>query len=129
MHTETWLDTQKKFLLAEVAIHGYNVFWVYKPTSTEKGCGSIVNIKNTLNLIECKIIATCTSNIMQVDIIPKNAVHLKLLLIYQNTRITAADDDLYTMLESIFITKHKCVIMYYFKHAKIDWITHIKLTI
>ena len=36
---------------------------------------------------------------------PKNAVHLKLVLIYRNPRITAADDDeLYTMLEEILLS-------------------------
>ena len=69
-----------------------------KPTSTARGGGSIMYVKNTLNPIERKSSATCTSEIIQVDINPKNAVHLKLVLIYRNPRITAADDDeLYTM--------------------------------
>ena len=60
-------------------------------------------VKNTSNPIERKSSATCTMEIIQVDINPKNAVHLKLVLIYRNTRITAADDDeFYTMLEEIF---------------------------
>ena len=45
---ETWLDTQNKYLLAEVDIHGYMVFQVYKPTPTGRGCGSIMYVKNTL---------------------------------------------------------------------------------
>ena len=56
-------------------------------------------VKNTLNPIERKSSATCTREIIQVDINPKDAVHLKLVLIYRNPRITAADDDeFYTML-------------------------------
>ena len=39
---ETWLDTQNKYLLAEVAIHGYKVLHVYKPTPTGRGGGSIM---------------------------------------------------------------------------------------
>ena len=42
---ETWLDTQNKHLLAEVAIHGYDVFHVDKPTPTGRGGGSIMYVK------------------------------------------------------------------------------------
>ena len=89
---ETWLDTQNKHLLAEVSILGYKVFHLDKPTPSGRGGGSIMNVKNTLNPIERKSSATCTRGIIQVDINPKNAVHLKLVLIYRNTRITAVDD-------------------------------------
>ena len=68
-------------------------------------------VKNTLNPIERQS-ATCTREIIQVNINPKNAVHLKLVLIYRNPRITVADDDeLYTMLEEILLSQHECVIM------------------
>ena len=69
------------------------VFHADKPTPTGRGGGSIMYVKHTLNpLAQRKFI--------QFDINPKNAVHLKLILIYRNTRITAADDDeFYTMLE------------------------------
>ena len=78
--------------------------------------------KNTLNPIEIKSSATCTSEIIQVDMNPKNTVHLKLVLIYRNTRITAADDDeVYTMLEEIFLSQHECVIMRDFNLPNIDW--------
>ena len=96
---ETWLDTKNKHLLAEVAVYGYMVFRLDKPTPTGRGGGSIMYDKNTLNPIERNSSATCTREIIQVDINPKNAVHLKLLLTYRNTRITAADgDEFYTML-------------------------------
>ena len=102
---ETWLDTENKYLLSEVAIHGYKVFHVDKPTPTGRGGGSIMYVKNTLNPIERKSSATCTREIIQVDINPKNAVHLKPVLIYRNPRITAADDDeFHTMLEEILTT-------------------------
>ena len=78
---ETWLDTQNKHLLAEDAIHGYKVFHVDKPTSTRRRGGSIMYVKNTLNPIERQSSATCTREIIQVYINPKNAVHLKLVLI------------------------------------------------
>ena len=90
---ETWLDTQNKHLLDEVSIHGYKVFRVNKPTPSGRGGGSILCVKNTLNPIERKSSSTCTREIIQVDINPKNAVYLKLVLIYRNTRITTADDD------------------------------------
>ena len=62
-------------------------------------------VKNTLNPIERKSSATCTRQTIQVDINPKNAVRLKLVMIYRNTRITAADDDeFFTMREEIFQT-------------------------
>ena len=100
---ETWLDTKNEHLLAEVAIHGYMVFHVDKPTPTARGAGSFTYVKNTSNLIERKPSATCTREIIQVDINPKNAVHLKHEPIYRNTIITAADDDeFYTMLGEIF---------------------------
>ena len=95
---ETWLDTQNKHLLAEVAIHGYKVFHVYKPTITGRAGGSIMYVKNTLNPIEIKSSATYRREIIQAGINPKNAVHLKLVLIYGNTRITATADELYTMM-------------------------------
>ena len=90
---KTWLDTKNSHLLAEVSINGYKVFHVDNPTPTGRGGGSIMYLKNTLNPIERKSSATFTREIIQVDINPKNAVHLKLVLIYRNTRITAADDD------------------------------------
>ena len=84
---ETWLDTQNKHPLAEVSIHGYKVFHVDKPTPTGRGGGLVMYVKNTLNPIERKSSASCTREIIQVDINPKNAaiVHLKLVLIYRNT--------------------------------------------
>ena len=79
-------------------------------------------VKNTLNPIERKSSATCTSEIIQLDINPKNAVHLKLVLIYRNTRITAADDDeFYTMLEEILLSQHESVTMGDFNLPNIDW--------
>ena len=67
-------------------------------------------LKNTLDPLERKSSATCTGEIIQVDINPKNAVHLKLVLIYRNTRITAADyHEFYTMLEEILLSQHECV--------------------
>ena len=109
---ETWLDTQNKHLLAKVTIHGYKAFHVDKPTPTGTGGGLIMYVKNTLNPLERKSSATCTREIIQVDINPKNVVHLKLVLIYRNKRITAADDDeFYTMLEEILRSQHECVII------------------
>ena len=67
---ETWRDTQNKHLLADVAIHGYIVFHMDKPTLTGRGGGSIMYVKNTLNPIERKSSATCTREIIQVDINP-----------------------------------------------------------
>ena len=79
-------------------------------------------VKNTLNPIERKSSATCTREIIQVDINPKNAVHLKLVLINRNTTITAADDDeFYTLLEEILLSQHECVIMGDFNLPNIDW--------
>ena len=79
-------------------------------------------VKNTLNPIERKSSATCKREIIQVDINPKNAVHLKLVLIYRNTRITAAaaDDEFYTMLKEILLSQHECVIMGDFNLPNID---------
>ena len=119
---ETWLDTENKHLFAELAIHGYKVFHVDKPTPTGRGGGSILYVKNTLNPIERKSSATSTREIIQVDIKPKNEVHLKLVLIYRNPRITAADDDeLYTMLEEILLSQHECVAICYFNLPYIDY--------
>ena len=119
---ESWLDTQNKHLLAEVSIHGYKVFHVDKPTPSGRGGGSIMYVKNTFNPIERKSSATCTREIIQVDINPKNAVHLKLVLIYRNTRITAVDDDEFcTMLEEILLSQHERVIMGDFNLPNIDW--------
>ena len=82
----------------------------------------IMYIKNTLNPIERKSSATCTIEIIQVDINSKNAVHLKLVLIYRNTRNTAADDDeFYTMQEEILLSQHECAIMENFNIPNIDW--------
>ena len=71
----TWLDTKNTHLLAEVAIHGYMVSNMDKPTPTGRGGGSIMYAKNSLNPLERKSSATCKKEIIQVDINPKNAVH------------------------------------------------------
>ena len=79
-------------------------------------------VKNTLNPIERKSSATCTREINQVDINPMNAVHLKLVLIYRNPKIIAADDDEFsTMLEEILLSQHECVIMGDFNLPNVDW--------
>ena len=111
-------------------IHGYKVFHVDKPPPTGRGGGSIMYVKNTLNPIERKSPATCTREIIQVDInsknsytpeIPRIVIHLKLVLIYRNPRITAADDDqFYTMLEEILLSQHECVIIGDFNLPNID---------
>ena len=69
-----------------------------------------MHVKNTLNPIERKSSATCTREIIQVDLNLNNAVYLKLVLIYRNTRITAADDEFYTKLLEILLSQHECVI-------------------
>ena len=67
-------------------------------------------VKNTLNPIERKTSATCTREIIQVDINPKNAIHLKLVLIYRNTRIKQlTKNEFYTVLEEILLPQHECV--------------------
>ena len=62
--SETWLDTENKHLLAEVAVHGYKIFHVDKPIPAGRGGGSIMYVKNTLNPIERKSSATCTREII-----------------------------------------------------------------
>ena len=54
-------------------------------------------VKGTLNPIETKSPAACKMEIIQVDINPKNAQHLKLVLIFRNRRTAAADDDEFYM--------------------------------
>ena len=67
-------------------------------------------VKNSLNPIERKFIATRTIELIQVDINQKHTTHIKLVLVYRNTRITAADDDaFYVTLEEILLTQHECV--------------------
>ena len=78
-------------------------------------------VKNSLNPIEKKSIATHSMELIQVDINPKNTTHIKLVLVYQNTTITAADDDaFYATLEEILLTQHECVIMGAFNLPHID---------
>ena len=82
-------------------------------------------VKNTLNPIERKSSATCTRKIVQDDINPKNTVHLKLVLIYRNTRITAAgDDEFYTMLEEIFAITTSMCHHGNFNLPHLDWTLH-----
>ena len=121
LHSAIMLDTENKHVLAEVAIHGYKVFHVDIPTPTRSGGGSIMFVKNTLNPIERKSSATCTREIIQVDINPKNAVHLKLVLIYRNPRITAADGDEFTMVMSSQCWKKFC----YHNMNVSSWVTLI----
>ena len=61
--------------------------------------------------------------LIQVDINPKkNTSHVKLVLVYRNTTITAADDHaFYATLEEILPTQHECVIMGDFNLPYIDW--------
>ena len=67
---ETWIDTQNKHLLAEVAKYGYKVFHVDKPT-LGRGGGSIMYVKNTLNPLGIKLLATCTREIIKLTSIPR----------------------------------------------------------
>ena len=50
-------------------------------------------VKNSLNQTERKSTATSTIELIQVGVNPKNIAHIKLVLVYRNTAITAADDD------------------------------------
>ena len=48
--------------------------------------------------------------------------HITLVLVYRNTRIIAADDDVfYVILEEILLTQHECVIMGDFNLSYFDW--------
>ena len=119
---ETWLDALDKHLLAEVSIQGYKIFSVDKPTPSNRGGGSIMYVKNSLNPIERKSMATRTMELIQVDINPKNTTHIKLVLVYRNTTITAADGDaFYATREEILLTQHECVIMGDLYLPRIDW--------
>ena len=118
---EIWLDSLDKHLLAEVSIQGYKIFSVDKPTQSNRGGGSIMYDNNSLNPIERKSIATHTIELIQVGINPKNSTHIKLVLVYRNTRITAADDDaFYATPEEILLLQHECVIMADFNLPHID---------
>ena len=78
-------------------------------------------VKNSLNPIERKSIASHTIELMQVDIDPKNTTLIKLVLVYRNTRITAADDGaFYATLEEILLIQHECVNMGDFNLPHID---------
>ena len=72
---ETWLDTVDKHLLAEVSILGYKIFSVNKPAPYKRGGGSIMYVKNSVNPIERKSIATQTMELIQVDLNPKKTQH------------------------------------------------------
>ena len=61
-------------------------------------------IKSTLNPIERKSSATCTKEIIQVDINPKNAVHMKLVLIF----IEIQESQQLMMMSSIQCWKKFC---------------------
>ena len=109
-------------------LHAFESFYILRFKIVLKGNNrssystSIMYVKNTLNPVERKSSVTCTREIIQVDISPKNAVHLKLVIIYRNPKITAADDDeFYTMLEEILLSQHECVIMGVFNLPNIDW--------
>ena len=69
-------------------------------------------VKNSINKMERKSIATRTMELIQVDTNPTITTHIKLVLVYLNTRITAADDDtFYATLVEILLTQHECIIM------------------
>ena len=60
--------------------------------------------------------------LIQVDTNRKNTTHIKLVPVYQNTRITAADDDVfYASQDEILLMQHECVIMGDFNLPHIDW--------
>ena len=107
---ETWLDTENKNLLAEDAIHGYKDFHVDKQTSTGSGGRSIMYVKNKLNPKERKSSATCTREIIQVDINPKNVV-LNCYM-HVNIKITAVDDDEFYILISQKMNKSSWVLIF-----------------
>ena len=48
-----------------------------------RGGGSIMYVKNSLNPIEKKSMATRTMELIQVDINPKNITNFKLVLVYR----------------------------------------------
>ena len=79
-------------------------------------------VKNSLNPIERNLIATRTMELIQVDINSKNTTHIKLVLVYRKTRITAADDDAFhASLLKILLTQRECVIMGDFNLPHIYW--------
>ena len=81
-----------------------------------------MHVKNSLNPIERKSIANRTMELLQVNLNPKNTIHIKLVLVYQNIRITSADDDaFYATPEEILLTQPECVIMGDFNLPYIDW--------
>ena len=82
--------------LADIAIHGYQVFHVDKPTPTGRECGSIMYVNESHQLLALAKLF--------VDINPKNAVHQKLVLIYRIQEY----QQLMMMMSSIQCSKELC---------------------
>ena len=112
---ETWLYTQNKHLLQKSP---------YMVTRFITWTNQLQHEGRWINYVCQKHIEPNRKKISHLHkggINPKNAVHIKLVLIYRNTRITAADDEFYTMLEEISLSQHECVIMGDFDLPNIDW--------
>ena len=91
---ETWLDTRKQASACWRCHTWLQGFSCIQTNSSGKGTWTSHVCQKHLEPNRNKVIGyTSTSEIIHVDINPKNAVYLKLVLIYRNTIITAADHE------------------------------------
>ena len=91
-----------------VSIQRYKIFHLDKSTQAKREEGQSCTSRMHWTHIERKATATRTAEIIQVDINPKNEVHIKLVLIYSNTTITAVDDNMFCKsVEEILLTQNE----------------------
>ena len=121
---ESWLDMNDRNCSAEVNLQGFRMFNVDKPSPSKRGGGSVLYVKESLRPILRKTTATTTYEIVHVDIMPSGGITLKIVLVYRNPRIAAAEEDvLCDELDSIISSSHETILIGDFNLPDINWET------
>ncbi|KAG0436843.1 hypothetical protein DMUE_4019 [Dictyocoela muelleri] len=120
---EPWLDVQRRNLLAEIMLPVYKMFSRDKPTTSERGGGSVLYIKEILHPFLRAALATASCEILKAEIKVANAI-LKLALVYHISHTLAKQDvQLYEKLEEIVSNNHETIIFGDFNLHYIDWVS------
>ena len=121
---ETWLEFGQRHALAEVHLPGYQLFSVERPNPTGRGGGSALYVREALNPVLRHKHAGLNCEIICVQIQTRDRSVLKLVLVYRNPHMLAAEDELlYNTLQEILDGRYETIIFGDFNLPYIDWVT------
>ena len=121
---ESWLNLRNKHVPAEIALDGFTTFAVDKPTTTGRGGGSVLYVRDHLKPVLKIARSTEKWEIISATIQNANRVMIRVILIYRNGSITAEEDEQFYRFLEEEIAEQEAVIVGDFNLPMINWANH-----